>query len=62
MGTSVGSNASQQLAAATAGISAGKSGTAASNLQQMLLPDPAMGGSLSAVDELVRYKVDELIQ
>jgi hypothetical protein len=61
MGNSVGSTASQQLVAATAGVSAGKSGTGASNLQQMLMPDPALGGSISAVDELVRYKVDELI-
>lgn len=43
-----------------ASSSAGKNNSAAIN--QMLIPDYAFGGSMSAVDELLNYKLDELIR
>ena len=39
----------------------GKSGSGAAALQQMMIPEFAMGGSMSAVDELVNYRLDEFI-
>ena len=50
------------VSASTNGVTMGKSNTSANALQQMLIPEFAITGSMSAVDELVNYKIEELIK
>jgi hypothetical protein len=50
------------VSSSTQGVTMGKSGTGAAALQQMMIPEYAMGGSMSAIDELVNYRIDELIK